>query len=116
MKLFRAVKRIILWDYPRRTRQYELFTATLIAIAVLIPFNSNGWFKDGEEVRLSDQSIITLHRDKTTIFLTWPEDGDKPDMVAVEKFVRERFGKKSLVVEDPDLGPRHMRIVPGSWW
>jgi len=111
---FRAIKKMILWDYRRGSWQHEFLCLAYIAALIFIPTNSNGWFADGERVHLGDDQTIMLHRVDTNLFLTWdPDDGepgiDNPELL---RFVTGRFGPDAKLIRDAEEGARRYLIVP----
>lgn len=115
MNPLRFIKRLILWDFSRNSLPYEFVCIIYIASLVFLPTSSNGWFNDGEEVQLTNELTITLHRVETSIYLTWAEGENEPDRETLENFAGRRFGAGTVLTESPDLGPRSLRIVPGGW-
>jgi hypothetical protein len=68
---FSGVKRFILWDYPRASRQYDLMVGLIVAFIFLTP---RGWFHDQPRTPVaSDSGNSVLLQDGTTVSWIGPE-------------------------------------------
>jgi hypothetical protein len=112
MFLLKIIAKLIAWDYKRGTWQHEFLCLAYIAALIFIPTNSNGWFTEGEIINLEGGTSISLQRFNTTLFLFWEEGTPEPQPRVLHDLVEHRFGKDTDLVRDPDLGPRHYRIIP----
>ncbi len=93
-RLWRVVKRIILWSYERTTWQYDVLCVLILAFIFLTP---KTWFSEGE---LSRQP---LHQssDKAArkLFISPEVLGQTPDPQAVERGVQTLTGRTDFRVK-----------------
>jgi len=98
-----GVKRFVLWDYPRASRQYDVMVGLILAFIFLTP---RGWFHDQARIPVTSAShnTVTL-QDGTTVSWIEPDrlsgipesqlqsqageilklpDGKKPKLVKLE--------------------------------
>lgn len=104
LRIWRALKRIILWSYGRTTWQYDVLCVLILAFIFLTP---KTWFTEGELARLvPHQSSDTAARK----LLIGPEVlGQSPDAQAVERGVQQLTGRGDLRIR----GWRALRAEDG---
>lgn len=112
MFILRFFSKLIFWDYRRGSWQHEFLCLAFIAALIFLPTNSNGWFSEGEEVKLADKSVITLHRYNTSLYLNWEAEESEPGHEALREFAEARFGKDVELIRDSGTGPYRFRIIP----
>lgn len=93
LRLWRALKRIILWSYGRTTWQYDVLCVLILAFIFLTP---KTWFTEGEPGRLLPHQSSDKAAQK---LLIGPEVlGQSPDAQAVERGVQQHTGRADFRV------------------
>jgi hypothetical protein len=98
-----ALKRFLLWDYPRASWQYDLMVALILAFIFLIP---RGVFRDQPRasniVRLPSENGASVFFVEPELLNSVPEPERGPRL---ENELKSRFGKRETVVHlEPVLG------------
>ena len=85
--LFRGIKAVILWNYGRKTWQYDVLCALILAFIFLTP---QRWFERSElPTHIGHQSSSAA-----VWLLVWPETlPANPDLQAIENHVRAVTGR-----------------------
>jgi hypothetical protein len=107
---FSAVKRFLLWDYPRASWQYDMMVAIILAFVFLTP---RDFFRD--QPRASN--IVRLPAEAgANVFWVEPdllESVPEPDRGSrVQQLLRSRYGRRENVIRvEPIFG--HERELKG---
>lgn len=64
-RLLTAIKRFILWDYPRASWQYDVMVAVILAFVFLTP---REWFRDQRRIPRTSQIAMLPATRGTTVF------------------------------------------------
>jgi hypothetical protein len=97
--MWNGLKRIILWDYPRASWQYDIIVAAIVAFVFLAP---RDWFRDQPRVPESHE-VALLHGNS----VLWIEPQllasvppDAPDSVRIARLseiLKKKTGRKQEI-------------------
>lgn len=90
-KFLSAVKRFILWDYPRACWQYDVMVGLILAFIFLTP---RGWFRD--QPRASNIVMLQAHEGTQVLWIAPELLADVPEEQRRSKAVhllQNRFGR-----------------------
>ena len=99
--LMSALKRFILWDYPRAGWQYDLMVAVILAFVFLTP---RDWFRD--QPKPSSVVMLPGHGDSAAVFWIEPEllagVPEANRLTQAQSLLRNRTGRKTTIARlDP---------------
>ncbi len=95
-KLVTAIRRVILWDYPRATWQYDVMVALILAFIFLTP---RQWFRDQPRIPRASRITRLPGAHGTDVF--WIESrllAGTPEAQMTQKT------GKMLKLQDPSIG------------
>jgi hypothetical protein len=88
------LKRFILWEYPRGSRQYDVIVGVILAFLFLTP---RGWFRD--QPRIPRVSVISIASGEFMVDPEfWTATPEEQRMAKLTQEVRSRAGNSHLTV------------------
>lgn len=91
-----AMRRLLLWEFPRASWQYDVVVALILAFIFLLP---RGFFKDQPRpasiVQMPSEPGATVYWFETSLLEARPES-ERPQLAA--DLLRKRLGKTVTVV------------------
>ena len=88
------LKRLIFWEYPRGSWQYDVIVGVILAFIFLTP---RGWFRD--QPRIPHVSVISIaHGEFMVDPEFWTGTPEEQRMVKLTQEVRTRAGNAHLTV------------------
>ena len=111
--MLRVLKRVIFWDYPRASWQYDIIVGAIVAFVFLTP---RAWFHDQPRVPQSHEVALLPSPKGTSVFWLEPElvesiPEDAPDPVLfrrVSELLKAKTGRtQSLIRVDRVYSSEH---------
>lgn len=111
--MLRVLKRVIFWDYPRASWQYDIIVGAIVAFVFLTP---RPWFHDQPRVPQSHEVALLPSPKGTSVFWLEPElvasiPEDAPDPVLfqrVSELLKAKTGRaQSLIRVDRVYSSEH---------
>ena len=111
--VWNAVRRVILWDYPRASWQYDIMVAVVVAFIFLTP---RDWFHDQARIPQSHEVALLPSARGSSVFWLEPEfiagiPADLPQRKRLERvgdLLKSKTGREQAVTRlDPVYNSEH---------
>lgn len=93
-----AIKRFILWDYPRASVQYDVMVGLILVFVFFTPRN---WFRDQPRTPRASQVALLRAEHGNEVFWVEPEllagVPDDQRMARLGEILKDRTGKKRAI-------------------
>ncbi len=98
-----SLKRVILWDYPRASWQYDIMVGVIVAFVLLTP---RSWFHDQPRIPQSHEVALLPSQKGASVFWLEPElissiPPDAPDSLLfarVGEILKSKTGREQSII------------------